>query len=88
MPVLHFLQRKIAITRVSTSTCTFCYGSPEYITNFVQKTIRLKGIGTISKKFKAPEITDADRAKAATEVMKNTIKLAVIDWWKRLEVCS
>ena len=55
---------------------------------WMQKTIRSKGIGTISKKFKAPEISDADRAKAATEVQKNNIKASVMDWWKRLQVCT
>lgn len=51
-----------------------------------QKTIGRKGIGTQSKKHKAPEITDQDRIKAATEVLKNTIKGNILDWWKRLQV--
>ena len=54
--------------------------------SFLQKTIRSKGIGTISKKFRAPEITEKDRVKAATDVLKNTIQVCVLDWWKRLHV--
>ena len=53
---------------------------------FYQKTIGKKGIGTISKKFRAPEITEADRTKAAIEVLKNTYKGNVMEWWKRLQV--
>ena len=53
----------------------------------LQKTIQsAKKIGTVSKKFKAPEITKADKDRAALEVMKNTIKGNVMDWWKRLQV--
>ena len=54
--------------------------------SFLQKTIRSKGIGPISKKFRAPEITEKDRVKAATKVLKNTIQVCVLDWWKRLHV--
>ena len=36
--------------------------------------------------MKAPEITEADKLKAATEVRKNTIKVNIIDLWKRVQV--
>ena len=53
---------------------------------FLQKTIRSKGIGTTSKTFWAPEITEKDRVKSTTEVLKNTFQVCVLDWWKRLHV--
>ena len=36
--------------------------------------------------MKAPEISDADKLKAAIEVRKNTIKINIIDLWKRVQV--
>ncbi len=53
-----------------------------------QQTLRgKKGIGTLSKKFKAPEITEQDKIVATVEVQKNTVKASIIDLWKRLQVC-
>ena len=67
--------------------CGMCVASiPANAFPFLQKTIRSKGIGTINKKFRAPAITEKDRVKAATEVLKNTIQVCVLDWWKRLHV--
>ena len=36
--------------------------------------------------MKAPEITEADKLKAAIEVRKNSIKVNIIDLWKRVQV--
>ena len=36
--------------------------------------------------MKAPEITEADKLKAAIEVRKHTIKVNIIDLWKRVQV--
>ena len=36
--------------------------------------------------MKAPEISDADKLKAAIEVRKNTIKINIVDLWKRVQV--
>ena len=36
--------------------------------------------------MKAPEISDADKLKAAIEVRKNTIKVNIVDLWKRVQV--
>ena len=66
--------------------CGICVASIANAFPFLQKTIRSKGIGTISKKLRAPEITEKDRVKSATEVLKNTIQVCVLDWWKRLHV--
>ncbi len=66
--------------------CGICVASIANAFPFLQKTIRSKGIGTTSKKFRAPEITEKDRVKSATEVLKNTIQVCVLDWWKRLHV--
>ena len=52
----------------------------------MQKTIRHSKVGTLSKKMKAPEISDADKLKAAIEVRKNTIKINITDLWKRVQV--
>ena len=63
--------------------------SRQYICNYFlsfQKTIRHSKVGTLSKKMKAPEISDADKLKAAIEVRKNTIKINIIDLWKRVQV--
>lgn len=62
---------------------TFCCLSP---LSPLQKTLRSKGVGTLSKKFKAPEITEADKIQAAAEVKKNTVKLSILELWKRLQV--
>ena len=43
-------------------------------------------MGTLSKKMKAPEITEADKLKAAIEVRKHTIKVNIVDLWKRVQV--
>ncbi len=48
---------------------------------------RCEGIGTLSKKFKPPEITEQDKIVATVEVQKNTVKASIIDLWKRLCVC-
>ena len=78
-----------------TNTHTQCYIHPPCTTAkshllslscAAQKTIGKKGIGTLSKKFKAPEITDQDRIRAAAEVKKNTIKGEIIGLWKRVKV--
>ena len=78
-----------------THTVTQCYIHPPCTTAkshllslscAAQKTIGKKGIGTLSKKFKAPEITDQDRIRAAAEVKKNTIKGEIIGLWKRVKV--
>jgi len=45
-----------------------------------------KGIGTLTKKTKAPQITEEDKFKAAIEVKKNAMKSSVADLWKRLQV--
>lgn len=52
-----------------------------------QDTLRhSKGIGTLTKKTKAPQITEEDKVRAAIEVKKNSIKTAVADLWRRLQV--
>ena len=66
--------------------CGICVASIANAFPFLQKTIWSKGIGTISKKLRAPEITEKDRVKSVTEVLKNTIQVCVLDWWKRLNV--
>ena len=54
----------------------------------IQKTLRGSkvGLGTFGKKFKAPEITEEDRIKAAAEVKKNTVKVSMLDLWRQLQV--
>ena len=53
----------------------------------LQQTLRgKKGIGTLSKKFKAPEITEQDKIVASVEVQKNTVKSSIVELWKRLQV--
>ena len=53
----------------------------------LQDTLRhSKGIGTLTKKTKAPQITKEDKFKAAIEVKKNAMKSSVADLWKRLQV--
>ena len=53
----------------------------------LQDTLRhSKGIGTLTKKTKAPQITEEDKFKAAIEVKKNAMKSSVADLWKRLQV--
>ena len=47
-----------------------------------------KGIGTLTKKTKAPQITEEDKIRAAIEVKKNTIKASVSDLWRRLQVIT
>ena len=55
----------------------------------VQDTLRhSKGIGTLTKKTKAPQITEEDKIRAAIEVKKNTIKASVSDLWRRLQVIT
>ena len=44
------------------------------------------GLGTFGKKFKAPEITEEDRIKAACEVKKNTVRSSVMELWRQLQV--
>ena len=36
--------------------------------------------------MKAPEITEEDKLKAAVETQKNSIKTAMVDLWRRLQV--
>lgn len=59
-----------------------------YISCSRQKTLRGSkvGIGTLTKKMKAPEITEEDKLKAAVETQKNAVKASVIDLWRRLQV--
>ena len=53
----------------------------------MQDTLRhSKGIGTLTKKTKAPQITEEDKIRAAIEVKKNSIKTSVADLWRRLQV--
>ena len=54
---------------------------------YVQDTLRhSKGIGTLTKKTKAPQITEEDKIRAAIEVKKNSIKASVAELWRRLQV--
>lgn len=43
-------------------------------------------LSTLGKKFKAPEITEEDRIRAAVEVKKNTVKQSVVELWQKLKV--
>ena len=52
----------------------------------VQKTLKAKNVGTLSKKLKMPEITDADRALAAVQVEMQNIRQEIMELWKRLKV--
>ncbi len=51
-----------------------------------QKTLRGSKIGTLTKKFKAPEITEEDKLRAACEVQKNAVKASIVDLWRKLQV--
>lgn len=55
---------------------------------YVQKTLRVKNIGTLSKKFKMPEITDKERAEAAVMVEMQKVRSGINEYWKRLTVCN
>ncbi len=46
----------------------------------------MKNIGTLSKKFKMPEITDKERAEAAVVVEMQKVRVGITDFWKRLVV--
>ena len=46
----------------------------------------MKNIGTLSKKFKMPEITDKERAEAAIVVEMQKVRVGITDFWKRLVV--
>ena len=72
--------------KVSVYTCACMYDC--VCTNvFVLDTLRhSKGIGTLTKKTKAPQITEEDKIRAAIEVKKNAIKSSVADLWRRLQV--
>ena len=60
---------------------------PACLSVCLQDTLRhSKGIGTLTKKTKAPQITEEDKFKAAIEVKKNAMKSSVADLWKRLQV--
>ena len=48
--------------------------------------MRAKNVGTLSKKLKMPEITDADRALAAVQVEMQNIRQEIMEMWKRLKV--
>ena len=65
---------------------TVAYAHTTTIESTLQKTIRHSKVGTVSKKVKAPEITEADKLKAAIEVRKNSIKGSILDLWKRVQV--
>jgi acyl-CoA-binding protein len=51
---------------------------------YYQKTLRAKNIGTLSKKFKLPEIGDKERAEAAVQVEMQKIRVEITEFWKRL----
>lgn len=51
-----------------------------------QKTLKAKNIGTLSKKFKLPEIGDKERAEAAVQVEMQKIRVDTTEYWKRLRV--
>ena len=72
-------KRGVLISEVSFNTVY-------YFALNVQRTLRIKNVGTLSKKFKAPDITDEDRIRAASEVESHSIKLLIIDFWKKLRV--
>lgn len=51
-----------------------------------QKTLKAKNVGTLSKKFKLPEIGDKERAEAAVQVEMQKIRVDTTEYWKRLRV--
>ena len=53
---------------------------------YIGHTASQQGIGTLTKKTKAPQITEEDKIRAAIEVKKNAIKSSVADLWRRLQV--
>ena len=48
--------------------------------------MRIKNIGTLSKKLKMPEITDKERAEAALMVEMQKVRSGITEFWKRLVV--
>ena len=63
-------------------------GSATQQETYYQKTLRAKNIGTLSKKLKMPEITDADRTEAAIQGQVQRVRQDITDLWKRLKVRS
>jgi myosin X len=62
------------------------FGSLDLHETYYKDTLRhSKGIGTLTKKTKAPQITEEDKLRASIEVKKNAIKASVADLWRRLE---
>uniref|UniRef100_A0A1X7T799 PH domain-containing protein n=1 Tax=Amphimedon queenslandica TaxID=400682 RepID=A0A1X7T799_AMPQE len=55
---------------------------------YYQKTLKAKNIGTLSKKFKLPEIGDKERAEAAVQVEMQKIRVDTTEYWKRLRGVS
>ena len=53
---------------------------------YYQKTLRVKNIGTLSKKLKMPEITDADRTQAAIQGQIQHVRHEITELWKKLKV--
>jgi myosin X len=62
------------------------FGALDLHETYYKDTLRhSKGIGTLTKKTKAPQITEEDKIRAAIEVKKNAIKSSVADLWRRLQ---
>ena len=56
---------------------------------YYMKTLRgSKGVGTLSKHMRAPEITEDDRIKAASAFEANVVKAAIMDYWRKLNGVS